>query len=171
MDKKKIIAVTGILLVLSVIVLAKFIKKPEKEAEVHYHAGLVVFENGQKVDFSDSKYMFIKPCTPDGKEIEDEKTKQMEKAHLHGGVGDVVHVEAENPKWGDLFTNIGYPLNYASVSAYINGTKVGDIKNIPIKANDSLVLLIGSVNESLLSQAVTVERIKEVESTSIECGD
>ncbi len=170
MNKRKLIAITGILLILSVIVFFKFIRKPEKEAEVHYHAGFVVFNEGQRVDFSDSKYMFIKPCTT-GKEKLDAKAEQMEKAHLHDEVGDVVHVEADGAKWGDLFTNISYPIDYSKATAFINGSEIGDFQNTPVKANDSLVIFVGKADQSLLSNAVTLDRIKEVESKSVECGD
>jgi len=60
MTKNKIIAVIGILLILLVVIFYKFIKQSPPKKEVHYHAGFVVFENGHKVDFSDSKYMYIK---------------------------------------------------------------------------------------------------------------
>ncbi len=171
MNKKKLIAITGILLILGVIVFFKYIKRSTPTKEIHYHAGFIVFDNGRKVDFSDSKYMFIKPCKVDTKEEDSSSDQQMEKAHLHENVGDVVHVEAEGAKWGDLFTNINYPLDYSKVTAFINGTEVPDIKNTPIKAYDSLALFIGNVDKNLLSEAVTVDRIKTVESKSVECGN
>ena len=169
--RRKIIAVVGILLILGVVVTFKFIKKsPPKTEEVHYHAGFVVFKDGQKIDFSDSKYMYIKPCNVDENKKEDDKTIQMEKAHLHDGVGDVVHIEADGATWGDLFTNINYTVDYASVSAFINGSKIDGIKNTPIKSYDSLVLFEGKPDETKLNQNVSIDRIKEVERKSIECG-
>lgn len=75
---------------------------------------------------------------------------------MHDGIGDVVHVEAAGAKWGDLFTNIGFPVDYASAGGFING---------------NLVLFMGSVDRSLLSQAVTVHYIKQVEGKSVECGE
>ncbi len=171
MKNRKVIAITGITLILLVIVVSRFIFNKTPEKEVHYHAGFVVFDGGQKVDFSDSKYMFIKPCTTGEPAKPDAKTKQMEKAHLHGGVGDVVHVEAENSKWGDLFTNIGYPVDYSKVTAYLNGQKVNDLKSAPINQDDTLVVFIGPINTGLLNQAVTKERIEDVGRVSVECGE
>src|SRR4051812_30234652 len=73
--------------------------------ELHYHAGFQVYENGKQKSFADIAYMHDKPCT--GKKAEEEKEdEQIEKAHLHDLVGDVVHVHRENATWGDLFKNI-----------------------------------------------------------------
>lgn len=142
------------------------------ETKVHYHAGFVVFKDSKKVDYSDTKYMQIKPCLTEGQEergtAEDE---QIEKAHLHDNVSDVVHVEANNAKWGDLFANVKYDLDYSKTTAFVNGQKVKNIKNYPIKAYDSLILFIGDVDEKLLSQSVTKERIENVEKTGVTCGE
>jgi len=173
MIKRKTVASIGILLILAVIVVFKFIKRADiPKEEVHYHAGFVVFNDGEKVDFSGSKYLSVFPCEIKGREKEKTiKEVQIEKAHLHDGVGDVVHVEAENSKWGDLFTNLDYKIDYASVSAYLNGNLTQDFFDLPITAYDSLVLIIGKADQKLISQPVPRERIVQVENTSVECGD
>jgi hypothetical protein len=171
MNRRSMIAVAGIVLILTAIVFSKSVKKEEPK-EVHYHAGFVVFDNTQKVDFSDSKYMSVFPCEIEGEEKEKSVEEiQIEKAHLHDGVGDVVHVEAENSKWRDLFTNLDYEIDYASVSAYLNGNPTQNFQDLPITAYDSLVLFTGDVDQNLLPQAVSKDRIIEVEATSVECGD
>lgn len=146
-------------------------KKVSISEKIHYHAGFVVFDNGKKLDFSDSKYMFIKPCTLDGKEIENEGDEQIEKAHLHDNVGDVVHIEEKDAIWRDLFTNINFPVDYSKVEAYINGEIVPNFESQSIKSNDSLVLFFGSVDKSLLSQAPTNEYIEEWGKKSSTCAD
>ena len=146
-------------------------KKPADPEKVHYHAGFVVFENGKKLNFSDNKYMFIKPCTIDGEEIENPGDEQIEKAHLHDNVGDVIHIEEEGAIWRDLFTNINFPVDYSKVEAYINGEIVPNFESQSIKSNDSLVLFFGSVDKSLLSQAPTKEYIEEWGKKSSTCGD
>jgi len=146
----------------------KFFLKTEK---IHYHAGFVVFENNQKIDFSDNKYMFIKPCTVDGKEIENPGDEQIEKAHLHDNVGDVIHIESEGAVWRDLFVNINFPVDYSKVTAFINGQKVASFETLPIKLDDSLVLFIGDNDKSLFSQAVTKEYIESQSKKSTGCGD
>lgn len=142
------------------------------EPDIHYHAGFIVFNDGKNVDFSDTKYMQIKPCLIDGQEEKaTPEDEQIEKAHLHDNVGDVVHVEAKEAKWGDLFTNIKYDLDYSKITAYINGQKVDDLKSISIKEDDSLVIFIGKVDQKLLSQALTKEYIEEKGKSSSSCSD
>lgn len=171
--KKKFIYIAGVLIFLTTILSIYFVYKPDKTlpAEVHYHAGFVVFDNGQKVDFSGSKYMYIKPCSVNQSQNLTVAEQQLEKAHLHDGVGDVIHIEAAGAKWKDLFTNIGFSVNYASVSGYVNGNLVPDFQDTPINPYDSLVLFIGPVDKNLLSQAVTKDRILQVEKTSVGCGE
>ncbi len=183
MKNRKIIAVVGILLILGVLVGYKIIRtsrqqdietnKSQEEAKVHYHAGFVVFDNGKKVDFSDLKYMLIKPCALDGKEEEDDSPEhiQLEKAHLHDNIGDVVHVEGGNAKWSDLFSNIKYPIDYSKTTVYKNGQKIENIKDSGIGENESVVIFLGKVDETLLNQAVTSDHIKEVADKSETCGN
>ncbi len=167
MKYKKLIAV-GVVMILGITFF--LYRKFNTSKEIHYHAGFVVFENGKKVDFSDSKYMYIRPCSVNQNKKPTASELQLEKAHLHDGIGDVVHVEATGAKWSDLFTNIGFPVDYASASGFINGNLVSDFQNTPIHPYDSLVLFIGLVDKNLLSQAVTKNRILQVEKTSVECG-
>ena len=138
--------------------------------EIHYHAGFVVFESGNKVDFSGQNFMTVRPCEVEENEPTPEEI-QNDKGHLHGGVGDVVHVHTSGAKWGDLFKNLGYDFNSATISAYIDGQIVDNIFEKPIEAYQSLVVLIDSNDEKLLSHAVNRERIMEVEKNSMECGN
>lgn len=142
-----------------------------KKEKIHYHAGFVVFENGRRLTFSDTKYMFIKPCTLDGEENEEIEDSQLEKAHLHDNVGDVIHIEEEGAVWSDLFTNIEFYVDYSKVTAFINGQKVSGFETQSIKSNDSLVLFIDYVDEKLLSQAVTTQYIEDTAKKSTTCGD
>lgn len=145
---------------------------PVAEAKIHYHAGFIVFDNGKKIDFSDTKYMQIKPCLVNGQEEKiTSADSQIEKAHLHDNVGDVVHVEEDGARWGDLFTNIKYDLDYSKVTAYINGQKIEDLKSTPINKDDSLVIFVGKVNQKLLSQTLTKEYIEEKGKSSSSCSD
>src|SRR5690242_18124426 len=92
------------LLILLVAAVVIFGKKIFPEPKVHFHAGFVVFKDDKKLSFSDYKYMNVKPCMVDDKD--EEEDPQLEKAHLHDNVGDVVHSEQNGAKWKDLFTNI-----------------------------------------------------------------
>ena len=74
-------------------------------------AGNVKFDithPGKKLqDFSESKYMSLIVCEKEADEAKKTRGQiQIEKAHLHDNIGDVVHVEQKDAKWKDLFENI-----------------------------------------------------------------
>lgn len=145
---------------------------PHESEKVHYHAGFIVIKNNQQENFVDAKYMKIEPCRTNESNHDESEDEQLEKAHLHDNVGDVVHVENNQGKWKDLFTNIGYDINYSEAQAYINGEKVTGFENRPIKAYESLVVLLGPGNDvnKFLPLAVTKSHIQEAESKSEDCG-
>jgi hypothetical protein len=138
--------------------------------EVHFHAGFVVFENNKKVDFSDLRYMHVKPCGGNHKEILTPEEIQNEKAHLHDNVGDVLHSHRVGAVWRDLFTNIKYPIDYAKTTGYINGQQVNNWQNQKINAYDSLVVFIGQNDPKHLKEAVIKEHIQAIEKKSENCG-
>lgn len=150
--------------------LSQTILKPKP---VHYHAGFQVYVNDKLVSFRGNKYMHEKPCTMNGHDMsaEDPDT-QGQKAHLHDHVGDVVHVHRPGAKWGDLFTNIKYPLEGKISAAYVDGQKVDDILGQPIVANESVVIFVGkhSDDQKYLKTAVTKERIAEIGKKSESCS-
>lgn len=140
------------------------------EAKIHYHAGFLVYKDGKKEDFSDIRYMDLKPCNEKpGKEKPEDPQK--EKAHLHDSVGDVVHVENKGAVWGDLFTNINYKIeNIKDVKGYINGEKVEDVLSWPIKSYDSALFVIGSDRGVDLKQVVSKDHIVEIGDKNEDCG-
>jgi hypothetical protein len=146
-----------------------FGRKIFPEKKIHYHAGFVVFQDNKKLDFSDNKYMNVKPCTTGEEEDEAGEDEQIEKAHLHDNVGDVVHIEQIDAKWKDLFINLHYAMDYSKVTAYINGQKVSNFENQPIRAYDSVVVFIGNVDEKRLQEAVKKNYIMEKEKKSDGC--
>ncbi len=167
----KLIITCAVLVIASGIVFLSLHKEKPLE-KIHYHGGFVVFKENKEIDFSDFRYMVVKPCTTDKKEgKESEEDDQIEKAHLHDQVGDVVHVEKENSKWSDLFINLKYEIDYKNTQAYLNGKKVTNFKDLIIKPYDSLIVLIGSndIKKALL-KAVSVKHIKEAEKRSENCG-
>lgn len=142
---------------------------------VHYHAGFRVYINGTLQDYSSFTFMNIKPCA----EPEDHQNglspeeEQQEKAHLHDGIGDVVHVHRSNATWQDLFTNIKvtFPDN-APVEGYRNGEPVENLLNQTIQSYESVIFFVGNTpdKEELLKNQVTKSRILEAESRSESCG-
>ncbi len=161
---------TVLVLILIGFGLALIQAKREKVQKIHYHAGFQVYKDDKLVNFSDLKYMDVKPCTVSGKAI-DSGNDQLEKAHLHDLVGDVVHVHRNNAIWADLFKNIKYDVPKGS-QGYVNGQKTSDILTYPIKPYDSVIIFIGSHKDikEYLPKAVSKAHIQDIEKHSEACG-
>ncbi|HVF69557.1 MAG TPA: hypothetical protein VNA13_03250 [Xanthomonadales bacterium] len=147
-------------------------KKYTTPKHAHYHAGFQVYVDGKLQDFSKAQFMKENPCTADGKS-HGEEDEQLEKAHLHDRVGNVVHSHRESVYWKDLFTNIRYSLSRNKpIQSFINGKGVKDILEEKIIPYDSVVIFIGN-NENtdeLLKKAVKKEEIIKAENKSENCG-
>ena len=171
MNRKFIItALIIIVLIAGVIFLQRSLSQVGK---VHFHAGIEVYKDGLLQNFSDFKYMHEKPCTLNGKPLPGVRTdEQLEKAHLHDQTGDVLHIHRTGAKWKDLFINIKYPIDKKNVSGYINGERVSDFLEEEIDPYDSLVVFVGKhkMDQKYLKNAVTKERIKQVEKKSETCS-
>lgn len=154
------------ILAISLAVLWKTQRGQLKE-EIHYHAGFIVYVDGKQIDFSDTKYMNIIPCAAPGQEVKEDE--QIEKAHLHDNIGDVVHVEHEGSMWSDLFKNIHYDLP-DSTKGYIDGVQVENILNQPITPYESVLFVTGSSDGVDTKEIISREHIEEVESKSESCG-
>lgn len=170
MNKRVLFIIIPILIILVGIGIF-FTKKFLIPQKTHYHAGFVVFQNNKQISFSEMKYMFLEPCVLNKKGDNSTADIQIEKAHLHDNVGDLVHIERTGAIWKDLFTNIHYPLDYTKVTAYINGKLAQNFQNQPIHNDDSLVVFIGKEDPKLLSQGVTKNYIGTMAKKSTTCGD
>ena len=167
-------------LILSLIVLlsvaaAVFVwRSTAKKAEdVHMHAAFVLVENGQAVDFSAAQYMHIKPCgdsESQGKKLSPE-AEQLEKAHLHDGAGDIVHVHRAGATWRDLFMNLSVTLS-SEITGSVDGVAVEGILDRTITPYSRVLIVqgISTDTERFLSAVPTIERMKEVEQQSEGCG-
>jgi hypothetical protein len=169
--KRIIIIVWSILLIAAVafFILPRTLLKPKV---VHFHAGFQVYKDDKLVDFSDYKYMHEKPCTVNGKAVEDHDDEQIEKAHLHDLVGDVVHVHREGATWSDLFKNIKYTFDDNQATVYTNGQSTPHIFNQQIKSYDSVVIFIGrhTDDKKYLAKAVKKAHIQDIEKRSENCA-
>lgn len=139
--------------------------------KTHLHAGFIIFQNNKQINFSEAKYMFLEPCTANKSDNDTAEDIQIEKAHLHDNVGDLVHIERTGATWKDLFTNIHYPIDYTKAKAYINGVQVKNFQNQQIHNDDSLVVFLGKDNPTLLSQSVTKNYIETMAKKSTTCGE
>lgn len=143
---------------------------PMEEQGVHYHAGFRVYREDERQDYSGFKYMNYTPCS-EHNEKKSAEEEQIEKAHLHDNVGDVVHVHRAGAVWGDLFKNIKAELPTDTVvRGYIDGRAVEDIRTEPITAYTTAVILIGESEASRSGEIVPRTHIEEVEQKSELCG-
>jgi hypothetical protein len=166
--------IIGLILVLGFLVFSS-VKPgltPIEPEEVHYHAGFQVYKDNILQDFSGLEYMHIAPCSEDEhEEPHSPEEEQLERAHLHDNIDDVVHVHRDGASWGDLFTNIKVEVNPDKV--YINGKLLEkDFLSYPIGVYDSAVIFVGKNTEieDKLAGAVTKEHITEAENKSESCG-
>ena len=126
--------------------------------------------DGKQIDFSGIKYMSLRPCEEHkGRQSKEEIVHEM--AHLHDNIGYVVHSHREGAVWGDLFRNINYSFDTTKpIKGYVNGKQVTDIFSYPVNAYDSVVILVGTSKNSLVSKAITKQQIETVEKNSLDCG-
>lgn len=141
---------------------------------VHYHANFMVYLNGQREKFEGLRYYEETgetSCTVEHVE------SPAERAHMHGNVGDVVHVEDHLVTWGHFFQNIGWIADpdlikspeqilrsdtANKVTFILNGKKVSDITNLVVKNRDRLMIDFGNTGEQALqSQYKTVPATAE----------
>lgn len=144
---------------------------PQEVAEhLHYHAGFRVYIDDQLQDYSDYKYMNYVACTEhDNKKSKEEE--QIEKAHLHDSVGDIVHVHRGGAKWSDLFKNIGVVFDSdKDVRGYIEGEEIKDVLDQSITSYTTAIFIVGESSSSHSNEKIPLEYIKEVEAKSELCG-
>lgn len=170
MLKKLILAAIFIILISGVIYLKKgSFSKQKAITAVHYHAGFLVYIDGKVQDFSDLKYMHIMPCTDEN--VAHDEDEQLEKAHLHDGIGDVVHIHRPNVVWRDLFKNLDYSFDQnKKLTSYLNGAETSDLLSQPIVPYDSVIFISGDSKGVDIEKYVTKEHIEETEKKSENCG-
>jgi hypothetical protein len=106
----------GAIVALSLVGLVRFLVTPHDE--VHYHANVAVFINGQREEFRGAQYyQEVAAC--------DQHDSPLGRVHLHDKNSHVVHVHDSVVTWGELFMNLGWSLNNSMVydghTPYING--------------------------------------------------
>lgn len=135
----------------------------------HFHAGFIVYVNGEKQDYSDTRFMHLDVCSIPGKQ-DDHAMDAKDTVHLHDNVGDVAHIHTENVTWRMLFENmnVSFPKDIP-IRGYRNGKIIQNILNEPIQKDDSIILVVGDKKKVDTSSYVTIRRIREVEGKSNTC--
>jgi hypothetical protein len=149
--------VLGILLVLTI----RFATyNPER---VHYHANFAMYINGQKEEFKNPIY-YIQIADMCSADATDNPT---DRAHMHSGVNNVVHVEDHAVTWGQFFQNIGWvvdprvirsfdglytPGGQNKITFMLNGKQVDGAMRQVIKDQDKLLIDFGSTSPGAIQK-------------------
>lgn len=143
--------------------------QPESD-HIHYHAGFLIYIDDQLQDYSGYQYMNYTPCS-EHNEKKSPVEEQIEKAHLHDNVGDVVHVHRTGAVWGDLILNSKIELpNDKVVGGYIDGVKKDQILQEPIEPYTTAVILVGESSATRSAERIDRAQIEAVEAKSELCG-
>jgi hypothetical protein len=164
----KTVMFIGLFVALVTIVVLYFATK--KEVHTHFHAGFIVYVNGQKQDYSDNQYMYLDVCSVIAKQ--DNNDMQIrDMVHLHDNVGDVAHIHEEGATWNMLFKNmdISFPPDIPIVG-YRNGKKVANLLSLSIKPYDSVIFIVGSDKGIDTSHYVPKQHIVDIEGKANMCG-
>ncbi len=135
---------------------------------IHYHANFALYINGQREEFrSQTYYEESETCAVDA------TMTPIDRAHMHDGVNDVVHVEDHAVTWGQFFTNLGWYLGpyfiegpgpygtmylengNSQLHLILNGqnyTDLGGLQNTVIKDQDKLLVSFGDLSQATLQQ-------------------
>jgi hypothetical protein len=164
--KTKLICVSvGFILGITVLAGLHFIKTVQPH-NAHYHANFAVYINGQRYDFSQSKYMEeVAGCNVS----KDVQPKQ--RAHMHNNVGDLVHVHDQGVTWGHFFTNIGWNVGKdylvpdsgdilktegdLKLTYFLNDAIVTNVSNVLIKSEDVLLINFSSESDDVVRARFT----------------
>ena len=123
---------------------------------VHYHANFAVFLDGERLDLSAMRYMEdVTAC-----KANPDVVVPPERAHMHEGVQDVVHVHHDAVTWGHFFANIDIALGddflvtdegtrYFADQArtfkfLVDGERVSTILNRVIESEERLLISFGA---------------------------
>ena len=149
----------GVLLVLGI----RFVIYTPKDT-VHYHANFAVYVNGQREQFKGLQYYeetAVTACTLE--KVDSSK----ERAHMHGNVNDVVHVEDHLVTWGNFMENLGWglgddylktasavymPNSQNKLSFVLNGKTLESIDGKIIGDRDTLLISYSNSTDNQLQQ-------------------
>lgn len=150
--------IAAVLILLIILGSMFFFGKPSGKYEsAHLHAAFQIYINDNLQDFSLPQYMHIKPCG----DTELDLQLPQERAHLHDGIGDVVHVHSAKATWGDLFTTLGVEVD-TSTQYYLNDKFTINMTSQAIKPYDRALILIGT-NEDIEKKLEQVPDINDIE--------
>lgn len=165
---KSLRVIIALIVLVIILALLYFLGKKRPSEDVHYHAGFKIYVDHNIQDFSKSEYMHIDPCS---EEVVHEEDIPQERAHLHDGIGDVVHVHSQRATWGDLLTTLRFSKEEKDINFYLNGQKTSDLTDVIIKPYDRMLLLIGKgeASQEELDSVPAKDMIEQAEKNTESC--
>ena len=158
------LAGVGLILGALIILAIRFINY-QPEEEVHYHANFAVYVNGQQEKFTSPSY--YEETSESACSLQEHVESPLERAHMHGNVSDVVHVEDHLVTWGHFFQNLGWavdslhlktrdqvlPTDQVNKMAFVlNGKQVDEINSMVVGGEDRLLVDFGSSDQTDLDK-------------------
>lgn len=160
---KKIIWVTLIILLTFLGFIWWYLYSALENIPPHFHANFALYINGERVDFSQDKYMEdIAGCSISG------KIWARDRVHLHENNPDTIHVHHDGVTWGHFFANNNFTFweNFLSsdtgevfvnsgerkLTFLLNGKEVSNPFNMLIHSEDRLLISYGLESSDELTE-------------------
>lgn len=157
---KKIILLTGIVLIAVFGYRFYLASQDHYEPEVHVHSDIALYVNDQKVDLAVEQYQ---------SSVGNIKSEDI---HLHDRNGKVVHRHAKGITFVEFINSLGYTLTNdclttdigqqycntatTSVALYVNDTRIEDIASYITQEEDKILLTVGEKDKNLKEQLASV---------------
>ncbi len=134
----------------------------------NYHAEFQVYIDGEKKDLSTLDYMYFAPCRV--YDFGERELEEIDRAHLHDYVGDVVHVHDDGVTWRVLLTNLNFEGEFIGYNE--EGVLVEGMMDEEISAYNSVIFSnteLENIHE-LVGELKGADYVREVEVVAVECG-
>lgn len=149
-----------------------FAKPAVSQQEYHVHADFAVFVNGQKLNFTQQKYMTLETCGNPNEEKEHANADLTTLAgmktvvHLHDLNGNVIHFHNANATLAMFFKTIGFDLtptcfaddqgtqhcnsNDRKLRVFVNDAEITDFVNYKPRDLDKILVAYGQDSDAII---------------------
>jgi len=134
----------------------------------HHHAEFQVYIDGERRDLAGLDYMYFAPCRV--YDFGERELEEIDRAHLHDYVGDVVHVHDDGLTWRVLLTNLNFEGEFIGYNE--EGVLVEGMMDEEISAYNSVIFSnteLENIHE-LVGELKGADYVREVEVVAVECG-
>ncbi len=134
----------------------------------HYHAEFQVYIDGERKDLSTLDYMYFAPCRV--YDFGERDLEEIDRAHLHDYVGDVVHLHDGGVTWRVLLSNLsieGDLIGYNKKGDLVEG--LIDRVILPYESVIFSNTELTNISE-LVGKLQGADYVRDVEVTAVECA-